>query len=296
MKKSPLRLLVMAAAITLLTACMAPKTPQEVTQAFWQAVLHNDAEGAVEYSTLTSPKQYDAFSRDWDGFKPTWGKIVIDGDKASVASQFVRKTDDGKQERGFTTRLVRRNEVWLVDYERTAEEVRGGALGNLFGALSQLGNDLSRQMQSSARDFNADMERMGKELEERSQALGEEASRSMEQYAEALRNYIEALKESIDRALKDPNGELSDEDKEVLKEVSAELDRDSENLAEPSAESVAKSSQHLGQARGKLDNIDGDAFADYRQQWKQLSESFEEEMQKLLDALSASQKEQSKGY
>jgi len=292
MNKSVLRYFVLACAISLLSACFAPQSPQEVTQAFWDAVVQGDAEGAVEYSTLTTGKSYDGFDKEWSGYQPTTGKIVIDGNEASVDSRFIRKTDNGKEQRLFTTHLVRRNEVWLVDYARTAEEVRGGVLGNIFGALTQFGNDLSRQLQSSSSDFNADMERMSKELEEKSNALGEEASKNIDKYGEELRQNIEALKESIDRALNDRNKELSNEDRQVLKEVSADLDKDSDNLAEPTAASVAASSKHLGEAQHKLNTIDSATFADYKAQWRELGKQFEERMQEMLDALSAPTKDE----
>lgn len=292
MKQSVLRIFVLACAISMLTACLAPKTPQEVTQAFWHAVMNNDADKVVEYSTLATPKNYDAFSLEWSGYEPSWGKIVIDGDEASVDTRFVRKNGDTKEERIFTTHLVQRNEKWLVDYKRTAYAVQGGAIGSLFGTINQFSNELSRQLQSSANDFQAEMERMGKELEEQANALGEQASKSLEIYSEQLRKDIEALKESIDRALKDHKRRLNEQDRRTLREVSADLDRDSKNLSEPTAANIAESSKDLGEAQARLAGIDGNDFNDYKQQWQQISDQFESRMQEMLDALSAQPKEQ----
>lgn len=71
-------LIVLCAAL-LLTACMALKTPQEVAQRFWESAIADDADGAVEHSTPVRARDYDAFSRDWSGFQPAWGKVVIEG-------------------------------------------------------------------------------------------------------------------------------------------------------------------------------------------------------------------------
>lgn len=287
MKKSLLRLFIPSFAALLLSACLGPQTPLDVSKAFWQAVIHDAPEKAVEYSTLTSTKSYDGFGKDWSGYQPTWGRIVIDGDKASVDVTFSRPGKAEAPQQAITTYLVRRNQVWLVDYAHTAESVHGGVLGSLFSTLNQVGNDVSKQLQASANAFSAEMARLGKELEAQSNALNQQATESLQQYAEQLRKSIKALQESIDRALRDHDKQLTDRDKQALHEVSADLDKDNEKLAEPTAKSIADSGRDIGAARVKLNAVDGDALSEYKKQWRELSEQFEEDVQTILDDLSA---------
>lgn len=277
--------------VLLLSACMGPKTPQEVTQAFWDAVINNQAEDAVEYSTLTDAKQYDGFSKDWTGFQPSWGKVVIEGNEASIASEFKSPADSNMDDRKFTTYLVRDNETWKVDYEKTAEGLRGGVFSNLFGALSQMGNDLSKQLKSSADDFNAEMERMSKEMEEMSKEYRQQANESIERYSEDLQKQIQELEESINRALEDKDNDLSDEDRQILEEVSADLKQDRENLSDPTAESVSEGSKGIGDAQVKLKSLDNDVLSKYQEQWNEIGKQFQQDMQEMLDALSASGQE-----
>jgi len=287
MKKFMLRLIVLLGSLSLLPACLGPKTPQEVTKAFWVAVIENNAKDAVSYSTLTDTQYYDGFSTEWRGYQPSLGKVVIEGEMASVVTTLESPPNSGADNRKFVTYLVQRNDAWLVDYNRTSDSVHGGALGALFGTLSRMGNDLSAQMQSSADDFKADMERMSKELEEMSSSLSQQASESIERYAQELRESIRAMIDSINRALEE-NDDLSPKDRRTLKEVAADLDNYNEDLADPTAASVAEGSKNLGRAQQRLQSIDGASTDAYKQEWNDLAEGFDEALRKLLKELSVS--------
>jgi hypothetical protein len=287
MKKFVLHLIVLACLGLPLSACFGPKTPQDVSQTFWEAVLNNNAKNAVEYSTLTDPKYHDSFLKDWDGFQPSFGKITIEEKVASVASEFTSPANSGQDNRRFTTYLVLRNEEWKVDYDRTKKSIHGGALGDLFNKLNQLGDDISMQFESSADSFKLEMDRMGKELGKMSNSLGQQASKSIEKYAEELRKSIKELEESINRALKEENNNLSDEDKRVLQGIAADLAQDSENLSEPSVKTVTEGSRNIGETQQQLDTIDNDSLDDYKKEWHELSKQFEEAMRKMTDELSS---------
>ncbi len=285
MKKPLLRFGLLLCSVVLLTACFPPKTPQEVAAAFWQAVVEYNADGAVEYSTLTRTEDYDGFSKEWSGFEPTWGKVVIDGDEASVVTELASPVNSGMEDRRFTTYLLREEDKWLVDYARTKQSVQGGLLGSLFGSLSRLGEDMSREFESSARGFQDEMERMSRELEAMSAEIGKKAQENLNQYAEELRQSIKELEESIDRALKDKENELSDEDRRVLKEVAADLEKDRDKLSNPTPENIAESSIDVGQAQIQLESIKNNRVDDYKKQWRDWSEQFERDMQQMLEEL-----------
>jgi len=286
MKRFIFRLIVLACSALIVSACFGPKTPQDVTKTFWQAVLNNDTGDAVKYSTLTDASYYDGFSREWKGFVPSFGKITIEENQASVASEFAAPANSGLKDRRFTTYLVLRNNEWKVDYDRTKTAIHGGALGALFGKLGQLGDDLTQQLHSSADSFNREMERMARELEQMSDSFGTQASKSMEEFAGELRRSIDELEASINRALEEEDNNLSDKDRRVLQSIAADLEQDSQNLADPSAEAISESSKNLGRAQQQLVTIDGDALDKYKSEWQELASEFEKSMQKMLDELS----------
>lgn len=286
MNKDYLKHIWLVCSILLLAGCFGPKTPQEVAHAFWDSVIHNDIPDVVNFSTLNDAQQYDSFSKDWSGYQPSWGKVVIDGDQASIVSEFTRPDEPGSGNRKFVTYLVRHDKQWKVDYERTKMAVHGGALGALFGKLSQLGDDLSQQLASSTDSFNREMERMASELEQLSESYGQQAMVTMEVYAEQLRQYIEALEESINRALEEEDDNLSDKDRHALRAIAADLEQDSQNLAAPTTEAITEGSKNIGKAQQQLVSIDGAALNKYRQEWLDMAAKFEADMRNMLDELS----------
>ncbi len=288
MKKNVLLYIVLTCLVLPLSACFGPKTPQDVTLAFWEAVLSNDTMDAIEYSTLTDPVYYDGFSKEWRGFLPTFGKITIEEKVASVNSEFASPANSGQDNRSFTTYLVLRDDQWLVDYERTKYSVHGGALGGIFSKLDRLGDDLSSQFKSSADSFKLEMDRMSEKLEEMSDSFGQQASTTIDKYAGQLRNNIEELEESINRALKEENNNLSDEDKIILREVATDLDQNKENLSEPSVEAVTESSKKISDTQQQLEAIDNDSLAEYKKEWHELRRQLEEDMHEMVNELSSS--------
>jgi len=269
-----------------LSACFGPKTPQEVAQAFWKAVMSNDAGDAVEYSTLTDKDHYDSLSKDWTGYRAAWGRVVIDGDKANIVSEFTAPANSGRQNRQFTTYLVKQNDGWKVDYDRTKMAVRGGVLGDLLDKLSQLGDKVSQQMNTSTDDFNQQMDRMSKKLEQMADSFNAEATKSVNKFAEELQKSIEQLEESINRALKDDNN-MSDHDRHVLQAAAVNLHQDSERLAQPSVEAVGKSSMNIGKTQQQIDTLNSDSLNKYKIEWHDLAMKIQNKMQNMLDELSS---------
>ena len=294
MKKHTLHLFIFSVLVFLLTACFGPRTPQEVTQAFWDAVLDHKVSDIVAYSTLTEPKYYDGFSQEWSGYQPSFRKVTIEDKIASVDTEFSAPANSGKANRSFTTYLVLREKEWKVDYDRTRRSIRGGALGELFGKLNQAGEDLSRQLESSTESFKMEMERLGKELEQMSESFGQQASKSLDKYAEQLRENLKELEESINRALKDKNKDLSDEDKRVLREIANDLDQDTERLSEPSVEAVTRGGKNVGEKQQQLDAIDNDALDTYKKEWRDISRQFEAAMRQMMEELSSQEGQDNK--
>lgn len=290
-KKSLFLFLVPFCFTLLLSGCFGPKTPQEVAKAFWLAVVHNNADVAAKYSTLNKPEEFDGFSMKWDGYQPSWGKVIIDGDQASIVTEFTGPDGSETNHRKCTTYLVRQNDVWKVDYKMTGNDLHGGALGVLFGKLSQLGNDLSKQINSSVAELNVEMDRLSRKLEDMADSFSQQAAKIIDQHAQELQNILQELEESINRALKDDNNHLSDQDRQMMIEVSSDLDASGKRLANPSTATITNSGKTMGMAQQRLGSIDGGLSDDYKKRWHELGKQFEENVRKMLDELTASVKQ-----
>lgn len=290
MTRYPLRIFALLSALLLLTAC-AQKSPQEVADAFWTAVINNDAKDAVKYSTLTDVREYDGFSQDWSGFSPSWGKIVIEGDNATIATTLTKSTGSGDKSVSFDTLLIRQDEQWKVDYARTAKQVSGGPFAKLFGQLERVGKSISAQFSATSEQLSAEMEQMGEQLAKLSQSLGDQATEIVEQQGEALRKKLKELAESTRRALKEHERSLSDNDRQVLREVADDLEQQSDNLAEPNLNAIADGGRSVAAANQKVGAINNDALGEYQEQWQEWSEKIEKDMQKFLEEVSAMAKQ-----
>ena len=282
-----LRSLLLLLSALLLSGCLGPKTPQEVTEAFWRSVVKNDVQSAVAYSTLTDESNYDAFDTDWSGYQPIWGRVVIEGNEASVESEFVKPGRSEDLSKKFITYLVKKDEKWLVDYARTGKSLRGGPLGELFDRLGKMGDEISRQIGASARDMDQEMERLTTELERYSEELSLRAEESMQQFGETLQQSMNELEESIRRALKEQKEKLSDEDRRTLTEVANDLDEEGDTLSEPTVQSISSSGKSIAEAQVKLSQVNSKAIDNYKRQWQEWAEKFEADMQNLVDSLSA---------
>lgn len=270
--------------VLILLSCSAPNTPQQVTQAFWQSVLENKSDGIVKYSTLTDSKQYDHFSKNWQNYQLSFGKVVIDGEDASVECKFSSTSEPGR-DRVFATHLVRRDEKWVVDYAKTNEDIQGGPIGSLLGQITQAGKALSKQLGEEASHLDIKLKQMGEELEALTKSLESKAKPSVDKLAAELRKNLKALEQSIQRALKDKDRNWSEHDRNELTEISADLQKDNDSLANPSVSAIAASSKNVGEIQQRLNSIDEHISGEHKKRWVELSQEFEKKIQDIIDEL-----------
>lgn len=282
MKTTLLRPILLVILGLLLSGCFTKNTPDDVAKAFWNAVLEGDADTAVKYSTLTDAKAYDGFSKDWTGYEPSWGKIVIEGEKASVNVRFINPNTDDTEGRRITTYLIMKDGKWKVDYARTKNEVQGGVFGQLFGKLSELGDDIAQEFNSSKEEFKSDMERMGQELESLSEDISREASENLEKIAKDMQEALDELAKEAQKALEDDKN-LTDEDKRQLNRVIDDLEKSHDQLDEPSTESISEGSRSMARAQREMIILDKEEMEKYQEKWRKMEQEMEQEIQKFLD-------------
>lgn len=288
MNKLKLHFIVLLITLFSLSACFEQKTPQEVSEGFWQAVISNDINDIITYSTLNEAQAYEGFSHNFNNMQASWGKIIIEGNQASIDTVLTNPNDTKTEKKEFRTYLVLQNEEWKVDYAQTRENMRGDVFSNLFDQLNQLGDNISQQLNNSTDNFNAEMERMQKELNELTDSISQQATESINKYAEILRKKMDDLADSIERVLKEQEKRLSDKDKRLLTGVADDLNKNSQNLADPDISSIAEGSKSITSAMIQLETTDDGTIGQYKKQWRKWAEEFEADMQKMLDELSIS--------
>lgn len=275
-------------ATLVLTACARPDTPQEVTEHFWRAVIAGDAEAAAELSTLVNEGAYDAFERDWQAATVTYGRVVIEGDQASVHVTIQGLPQGPDSGVDAITHLVRTDGLWQVDYYRTADTLAAGAgLERFVGKLEALGRDLSERFSQQSDQASRDMAEITAELERLADTANQRLQILVDEYGEVLDRALKDLSRSLEEAL-EQHPEATPEDKRTLNQAVLRLDRQRDELQDPDLQAVAQGSQIMAETRVALASL-GETFAEEKRQWQEILAEWQARSQALLTELSAPQ-------
>ncbi|WP_241264671.1 hypothetical protein [Marinobacter daepoensis] len=267
----------------MLSGCGGPTSPQEVSAAFWQAVIDDDAGEASEFSTLIDEAAFDGFARQWQGVEIDWGRVVIDDSVARVTTRLTGL--EGQSEAVETvTYLVRKGDDWLVDYYRTGDALKGGQVwGNLVGQLEKLGEDLKSRWVSQSDDIARELEVLSQELERRAGDVNQEMSVLADEYSERLGEHLEALSDSLRDALKDTPS-ASPQDQRTLNEAVIRIDDQRARLSEASFQVLAESTEVAAETQLELGTL-SDAFAADKAEWLQRVSAMEGDIKTFLGRL-----------
>lgn len=272
----------------ILSACNKHETPQEVTRVFWQSVISGDVAGVVQYSTLASETGYDAFARDWKGMIPSWGKIIIEEKEARVHTH-ISTPDAAKSEMlYFVTYLVKQEDKWKVDYEKTEKVVRAStAVADFVDRITSIGDDISQQFEEASKSVTAELEALNKQFMQLTESLGSQATLAVEEYSAIMRGHLDALADSIENAMREQEKKIDPADREMMENTVKELNQSSKKLAQPDMNSIAETGEVIVITRNNLDRIDPGTFQQYQDQWQEWIDSVNVDLMNLFNEISA---------
>lgn len=268
--------------LLLLTACGAPNTPQAVTDAFWNAVIDNDAAAVVKLSTLTSEEGYDSFGREWNGFDLKLGRVVIDREKATVEAVLTKVTAEREDQRELTTYLFQRDGQWVVDYTRTGREASGGELGAFFGRISDA---ISEKFDDTRKATEPEIEDMNQQLQAMSDDIARQAEAQIQDYSEELSDYLDEFADSIEDLLEEKQDELSPQDTQKLSQMISRLRASEQSLAEPSFSAISEATLSAGIVQSQLALMDEGVVGESLEEWRKEYHEVMEEMKVFIREL-----------
>jgi hypothetical protein len=271
----------------LLSACGKPESPQEVSLAFWQSVINSDVAGVVNYSTLGNEKGYDAFSRDWTGMIPSWGKVIIEEHEARVHTHI--STPDAAQSEMlyFVTYLVKQGDVWKVDFDKTESVVlASSAVSDFVNRIATIGNEISQQFEDASKTVTSELESLNEQLLQLTESLGNQASKAVEEYSGIMQGHMKALATSIEKAIQEQEENIEPSDRKLMEDTVKELNQSSKKLAQPDMNSIAETGEVIVITRKNLDKIDEGTFKDYQTQWQDWIDSVNVDLVNLYNELS----------
>lgn len=269
MIRSCIRGLIAALTLTLLAGCSNPETPQEVAAAFWQAMAENDAGEVMEYSTLADSAAFDGYKRSWTDAVPSFGRVVIEEPEATIVTRLPAEAGTEGERLELITYLVRIQNKWLVDYERTGEAILNPSpFNSIMGELNRLGEKLSGSFSSSSDELEQQMEQLARDLEAYSEEMGRQAEGAMDEFGKKLQEAMRELERSLEEALKEDKP-TPPEDRVILEQAARDLERQADELSEPTMESLANASRTVAETGERFTRLSEDTLNRYRGEWQQ---------------------------
>lgn len=197
------RILLFAGMCALLLACGKPKTPQEVADNFWRAVESGNPNQVKKHVSAKDQITMDSLQNIMPITEISFGKIVIDGDIASVDTT-VTLEGDRTMELPINTHLIKENKQWTVDYERTINTiVAAGKVAAVINQFKDIGNIVREGIEQSVDELEKAMPNIEKELSNLEQQI--------QQAVPALKSRFENFSKQLEQALSEP-ATSSDED------------------------------------------------------------------------------------
>ena len=274
-------LILVVSAILALTGCSNPETPQEVTQAFWTAVLENDAGTATELSTLVDEGGYDAFGLSWSGAEVQWGRVSASGSDAEIETIFSNLAAADGETLKTTTHLVRINDQWQVDYHQTSDAITSDLrVGSLIGSVKDLGERFRSRFEEETGKASRELERLMDELTAYSEQTREEMSALFDRYGDHLEQRLDELSRSLDEAL-EQNPSASEEDRQIIEQALAELEKQQQALADNAEDAVPQVSRELARIQQRLSELSDRSFEQLKEQLQRWTMELNRELEQL---------------
>jgi hypothetical protein len=191
-----IRSLLLLAFCVVLGACTEPLPPQDIADRFWRAVVAQQPATIARYVVARDRAQIDQDSSILPISAYELGRIVIEGTRASVATQ-VTLDGDTPLTLGIETRLVKEEAGWRVDYQETVAALSAqGDLARVIEKLGAIGETVRRGVEQSAEEMKRALPTIERELSR----LEAEISQRVPE----LRDRLDAFAKSLEEALKRP--------------------------------------------------------------------------------------------
>lgn len=179
-----------------LLACSKPQTPEEVAANFWQAIDSGKPSNVKKYISAKDQITMESLQNVMPISDISFGKIVIDGNTASVDTN-VTLEGDRPTDLPINTHLLKENERWTVDYERTMNTIiAAGKVAAVINQFKDIGNAVKEGIERSVVEFEKTLPSIEKELSNMEQQI--------QQAVPELKSRFENFSKQLEQALAAP--------------------------------------------------------------------------------------------
>lgn len=133
--------------LMMLSGCQTVSTPEQVAEAFWEAMAEGNVESAQNYATQDT-QHLVSKQRNLEDSTVTTGSVVIDGGKATVKTVLALQKTENDKKLTFDTVLLKENKAWKVDYQQTLNNLSILPFGDLFKSLKAIGDTINKELEN----------------------------------------------------------------------------------------------------------------------------------------------------
>ncbi|MDI1293128.1 MAG: DUF4878 domain-containing protein [Methylobacter sp.] len=162
-KKSLSGLAGLLSLLFLLGGCQAVLSPEQVTTAFWEAMAEGNLDSARKYATQETQHLVTKQQNLEDALVKT-GVILIDDFNATVATVMTLKKPENNKDLSFDTVLLKENDLWKVDYQRTLNNLSNLPFGDVFKSLRAIGETINKGLEQQIPLFEKQIKSFSEEL------------------------------------------------------------------------------------------------------------------------------------
>ena len=187
-------------------ACSKPQTPEEVAANFWQAIESGKPSQVKKHVSAKDQITMESLQNVLPITDISFGKIIIDGNIASVGT-LVTLESDKSMELPIDTHLIKENERWAVDYERTINTIiAAGKVAAVINQFKDIGNAVKEGIGRSVVELEKTLPDIEKELNNMEQQI--------QQAVPELKSRFENFSKQLEQALAAPlNSEVPNTDR-----------------------------------------------------------------------------------
>ena len=188
-----------------LAACSRQELPvDQVAERFWRAVVAGSAEKTRLYVKRADREKLENSGELLPIESFSFGRILIDGDVASIETQLVFGGDT-PLEMTIDTAMIREDQTWRVDYASTLNRFsQHSELAQVIEQIEQLGDSIKDGVNQSITEFQSMVPAIEQELGRIEQEI--------QQHLPALREQLEKFTRDLEQSLQQPPREEASPD------------------------------------------------------------------------------------
>jgi hypothetical protein len=148
--------------LLMLSGCQAVTPPDQVTASFWEAMVQGNLESAGKHVTSETRNLVVKQQNLEDGSVDT-GSVDVNGNDATVLTILTLKKPENKV-LSFETVLLKENQQWKVDYQKTLDNLSLLPFGELFKSLKTIGDTINKELERQIPLFENQLRSFSEEL------------------------------------------------------------------------------------------------------------------------------------